>query len=222
MISFGNRVLAEKGRLGRSFVEGAADQFAHDLATTLANLDLVARLRERSGQVAHSNVGHCWRGQNWTWDGVKFEILHPDVEDNFTGNNLSCVLRVSNARFSLLLTGDIEKQAERKLLSREKQALKSTIVVAPHHGSRTSSTSSFVSAVSPEYALFASGYRNRFGFPKQDIIARYQQHDAVILNTAEHGALEFKLGKSALSYRSYRKYARRIWNRRVINQDQQE
>ncbi len=172
--------------------------------------------------VEHNNVTFCQRGMKWNWDDVHFEILHPESGELLAGNNLSCVLRVSNAGNSVLLSGDIEKKAELRLLRRESEKLQSTILVVPHHGSRTSSTRLFVKAVSPEYALFAVGYRNRFAFPKQDIIMRYQQIGAEIFSTAENGAIEVRVNKTQVKLNANRQDAQRFWNRRGLSEYKQE
>jgi len=99
----------------------------------------------------------CTAGTHWQWDGVDFEFLYP-LPDNYGFNNdSSCVLKVTTGSHSVLLTGDIEKYAEASLLKHAKIALKADILVAPHHGSRTSSSEAFVQAVHPRYVhKFAS------------------------------------------------------------------
>ena len=125
-------------------------------------------------KISHPNIETCYAGQKWQWDGVRFEILHPNKHSLLSGNNASCVLRVSSISGSVLLTGDIEKEAEALLLERRGGQIKSDVLIVPHHGSKTSSTLEFIEAVSPKYAFFPVGYKNRFGFPKQDILSRYE------------------------------------------------
>ncbi|MGE5087916.1 MAG: DNA internalization-related competence protein ComEC/Rec2, partial [Candidatus Levyibacteriota bacterium] len=119
----------------------------------------------------------CVAGDRWAWDGVTFEILHPAASAHSQAgrksNDLSCVLRVISGAGSVLLTGDIEAVSESELLARDAAALRAEVLVIPHHGSRTSSTSAFVAAVSPRVAIVAAGYRNRFAHPRRDILARY-------------------------------------------------
>ncbi len=83
------------------------------------------------------HVGECRKRQSWRWDGVEFEILHPD-KAGYSSNNSSCVLRISNAKHSVLLTDDIEEQVERYLIETESN-LDADILIAAHHGSKTSS-----------------------------------------------------------------------------------
>lgn len=136
----------------------------------------------------------CLAGQAWTWDGVEFRMLHPHGSAA-SENDASCVLQVRAADGTrLLLPGDIEAQAERELVARYGGALRSEILVAPHHGSRTSSTPAFVEAVAPGHVLFAAGYRNRYGFPNPRVLERYRGMNTEILVTAAAGAIRFRLG----------------------------
>lgn len=146
-------------------------------------------------QFAWRRGNHCRAGQTWTWDGVSFRILHPRQEAA-ADNDGSCVLLLRAADGTqVLLPGDIEARAERELVARHGAALRSRILVAPHHGSRTSSTPPFVAAVAPEYVLFATGYRNRWGFPNPRILARYAEAGSRALTTAYTGAIRFRVGE---------------------------
>lgn len=133
----------------------------------------------------------CLRGEHWRWDGVNFRFLFPDKRHLGLDNNSSCVLRVSNGRQSLLLTGDIEKPVERYLLRQEKHLLKTNVLVAPHHGSKTSSTLAFVKAVKPRYVLYPVGYLNRFHFPNKSVVERYKKLGIRQLGTDSCGAIYF-------------------------------
>lgn len=152
----------------------------------------------------------CRAGRHWEWDGVRFRILHP-LAVGATGNNASCVLRVENASGSLLLTGDIEALSERQLL--ERGALQAvSVMVVPHHGSRTSSSLPFAAATHPQYALYAVDRDNRWGFPKSDIQARWQAVGASRWDTGVDGAVavHFPAGGGAPRVRGYRR--QRYWN----------
>ena len=137
-----------------------------------------------------TDVHRCRAGQHWEWDRVQFEILSPAGEGE-SGNNASCVLRVTarDGR-SILLPGDIERRVERRLLQQVAHKLPASVLLAPHHGSRTSSSAEFVSAVDPELVIFSTGYLNRFGFPRSDVSERYRQQGAVQLNTANEGSIQ--------------------------------
>lgn len=160
----------------------------------------------------------CRAGMRWEWDGVWFEILNPDTMVTRGGrqaNNRSCVLRVEAGGESVLLSGDIEEAAERALVRRG-AALAADVLVVPHHGSRTSSSEAFLTAVAPQLALFPVGYRNRYGFPKPEVVARYRRRGVRLLDTARHGAIEIHLGGGGGIGRveTYRQRATRYWHYR--------
>jgi competence protein ComEC len=156
--------------------------------------------------------GHCAAGQQWIWDGIVFTLLHPDEADYPLTNNRSCVLKVAGEGGSVLITGDIEKKVENLLLSRHRHALSADILVAPHHGSNTSSSPDFIHAVSPQIVIFAAGYRNRYHFPTAGIMARYADLGSTMVMTGHDGAITIELHpqrrvETILRYReSHRKY----------------
>lgn len=132
----------------------------------------------------------CERGQSWTWDGVRFEVLHPsasDYERKLKPNALSCVVRVSAHNTSALLVGDIEAAQEQDLLQ-SGQALQADWLLVPHHGSATSSTQAFLEVVQPSVAIVQAGYRNRFGHPRPDVLQRYSDLEVLVVQTPRCGA----------------------------------
>ena len=119
--------------------------------------------------------------------------MHPfETKLTSNNNNRSCVLKVTANNRSALLPGDIEKESEYRLLNRYGKALKADILVVPHHGSRTSSTMRFIQTVDPEYGLIAVGYRNRYRFPVESVLKRYQKQGTRLLRTDHHGAILFR------------------------------
>jgi competence protein ComEC len=116
-------------------------------------------------------------GQSWQWDDVRFVMLHPLAADyqmtSKNPNNMSCVLRVSTAAGSVLLTADIEAVDERALLARSPALLRSEVLLAPHHGGNRSSTPEFIAAVDTHDVVFSAGYRNSFRHPRPEVIERY-------------------------------------------------
>ena len=108
-------------------------------------------------------------------------------------NNHSCVLKVSSPGGSILLTGDIEKKAEYYLLKHKKDKLASDILVIPHHGSKTSSTLSFIKAVSPSVAIISAGLDNRYHFPHKTVIERLVKLGVNVKNTSEMGAVNMTI-----------------------------
>ena len=155
----------------------------------------------------------CQKGIQWSWDGIHFEFLHPGISFSSSRNNTSCVLKVSNESRSVLLTADIEKQAEQNLITTIGLKLRSDILLVPHHGSLTSSSAAFLDAVRPSIAVVSSGFKNRFGFPKEKIVEAYLKRCIVLHNTAFSGAVQIvftRSGKIELSH--YRTIRRRYWN----------
>ncbi|ORU90363.1 MAG: MBL fold metallo-hydrolase [Cycloclasticus sp. symbiont of Poecilosclerida sp. M] len=159
------------------------------------------------------NGKKCVDGVSWNWDGVAFEFLHPDTFDLYDGNNGSCVLRVSSRAGTALLPGDIEKHAEQSLVRHQRHRLSADVLIAPHHGSKTSSTDSFVDSVNPSVVLFPTGYKNRFNFPKAAVVERYKRAGVRPFNSAEHGAVtvNFNLDEKPKLV-SYRDASTRYWN----------
>jgi len=133
----------------------------------------------------------CHRGEHWRWDGVAFRILGPDKGATGSRNDRSCVLKVHAAGGSVLFPADIEHDGEHRLLADGARRLAAQILVAPHHGSNSSSTPAFVKAVDPRYVVFSTGYRNRYHFPRPAVVARYRALDARLLDTAHAGAITF-------------------------------
>jgi competence protein ComEC len=150
-------------------------------------------LREARGPDGMS-VPHldCAAGQQWAWDGVHFEVLHPPAGTWQAGtkpNTMSCVIRVQDSGGrSTLLTGDIEAAQERDLVERFGPRLRSNVLLVPHHGSQTSSTAEFLSAVAPEHAVVQAGYRGRFGHPHPAVLARYAAKGIAVVRTDHCGA----------------------------------
>ncbi|OWY29788.1 DNA internalization-related competence protein ComEC/Rec2 [Herbaspirillum robiniae] len=157
----------------------------------------------------------CAAGQSWNWDGIGFTMLHPTPDsynsDKWKPNARSCVLKVQIGRQSILLAGDIEAVQEDELLhGAMAEQLPSTVLLAPHHGSGTSSTEPFLRAVHPELGVFQVGYRNRFNHPKAEVYERYQRLGIRRLRTDESGAIIMNLGDQ-LEVAQYRHAHPRYW-----------
>jgi competence protein ComEC len=156
----------------------------------------------------------CRDGDRWRWDGVDFEMLHPGAEPlSRKTNDVSCVLRVSAGGKSMLLTSDIEAVSESAILKRYPAGITADVMTVPHHGSRTSSTPDFVAAVAPHDVIFPVGYRNRFGHPKEDVVARYAESGARLHRTDGDGAVRISLA-AAIVLRHEREERRRYWHAR--------
>ena len=166
------------------------------------------------------NAKQCTSNQSWNWDGVEFKILHPpETLHSFTKNDGSCVLHVQARGGSMLLTGDIHKKSEQHLVKYYPAEIKASILVAPHHGSKTSSSPEFIQTVNPQYVLFPAGYRNRFNHPAENVVDRYKENGIQLLDSAAHGAIQFRIGRTNESGgrvsapETYRQIARHYWNR---------
>ncbi|MGY4829662.1 DNA internalization-related competence protein ComEC/Rec2 [Sphaerotilaceae bacterium SBD11-9] len=176
----------------------------------LSSLEAAHHLRS-----LHPAPVRCEAGQSWQWDGVRFDVLHPqpgDYERALKSNAMSCVLKVSGAQRTALLTGDIERQQEADLLGTQRDALRADLLLVPHHGSRTSSTSAFVDAVQPQIALVQAGYKNRFGHPVPEVLARLEGHGAAIHTSPACGAWVWPAEGEAVAGLCERDVSRRYWH----------
>lgn len=162
---------------------------------------------------AHVAMADCTEGAQWQWQSVKFILLPTPKEFWVDGNNSSCVLWVEYQGHQLLLTGDIERDMETYLLDStllKGQAIE--VLVAPHHGSKTSSSKDFIQALNPAHVVFSTGYKNRHGHPHKQVVKRYQKQGSVLYNTAHMGALEFAWDdNNIMSIVSERIDSKRFW-----------
>ncbi|MQT72838.1 DNA internalization-related competence protein ComEC/Rec2 [Pseudomonas helleri] len=133
----------------------------------------------------------CNSGERWEWDGVKFALWQWDGATD--GNQRSCVLQIEASDERLLLTGDINIDTERAFLD-SPLAVPTHWLQAPHHGSRTSSSMVFLKNLSPSAVLISRGHGNTFGHPHPQVMARYKALGMGIWDSAEHGAVRFRLG----------------------------
>jgi competence protein ComEC len=130
----------------------------------------------------------CRDGQHWDWDGVQFDVLHPD-NAGWVHNNSGCVLRIETGGHAVLLPADIEAPAEQRLLHDHAAQLRADLLVAPHHGSRTSSTPGFVDAVHPQVVVFPAGFANSYRHPRAEVTGRYHAIGAREFMTGTEGAV---------------------------------
>jgi competence protein ComEC len=157
----------------------------------------------------------CVAGRRWVWDAVSFEFLHPGEAASGRSarvNDRSCVLRIEAGGGRVLLTGDIERATERELLRRAPALLTAEALLAPHHGSGSSSSPEFVKQVAPRYAIFSAGYRNRFGHPREGVLARYREAGSEILRTDSGGAILMRVEPEGIRIEAQRERARRYWH----------
>ncbi len=136
----------------------------------------------------------CQAGQSWVWDGVHFQVLHPPAPELASPrrkpNEVSCVLRITAPEGSALLAGDIESPQELALVRAGLSPV--DLLLAPHHGSKTSSSLPFLQALAPKMALVQAGYRNRFGHPAAEVVGRYQAQGIPLVETTRCGAATWR------------------------------
>lgn len=168
-------------------------------------------------QQTGSQIYTCIEGDVWHWQGLKFEVLWPPKMTKRAYNPHSCVVRLfdPSSQFSMLLTGDIELVSE-WMLSRQGLALKSDVMLVPHHGSKTSSSRRFVEAVSPTLALASLSKGNRWGMPNKDVVERYQSINAKWLDTGESGQITITIDTEDWNYHSIRQDRAQPWYRQML------
>jgi len=151
----------------------------------------------------------CVRGMSWRWDEVDFELLHPDPAFRPLGNDSSCVLKVTAAGGSVLVLGDIERRGEREVAQDPRVA--ADAVVVAHHGSATSSTPALVDATGAQFALVSAGHKNRWGFPRAEVVARWEAAGARLVATADAGALYVEVLNDGVAVSGERERHPRYW-----------
>jgi len=187
--------------------------------------DKAQTLLERTRANQTVNVSDCQPGVR-QWGSVAITTLADHLQSS-KDNNRSCVMMLaihqtanlnqqnSNAAIKVLLTGDIEALREQSLLKNQ-QKLAADILFVPHHGSRTSSSSAFIDAVSPQLAIFNAGFNNQYGFPKQDVISRYLDRDITTLVSGEQGQISIKFTATDYQISTYRHDMAPFWYNRLF------
>lgn len=140
----------------------------------------------------------CHHYADWEWDGVSFHFFSLKTALK-SKNNSSCVLRISTRGGSVLLSGDIEKLAEDDLVSTYSHQLASSVLVVPHHGSKTSSSPLFLNHVKPHYAIVSYGFDNRYHFPHKEVMHAYQQRHIPVYSTRACGMVSVELTPTTMN-----------------------
>ena len=136
--------------------------------------------------------------------GVRIQILNPADTLGQTSNNSSVVMKLTFGSRSILLTGDIEREAETRLVDETNIDLRADIVKVPHHGSRTSSTTDFIKKVGASVAIISVGRRSRFGHPHKEVIERWGESGAEVLTTGANGTVTVSTNGDGLYLRTFR------------------
>ena len=175
-------------------------------STTLASM---TRPPENRHVHAGMEAEPCEVGMRWHDGDTVFSLVHPAAADTGSENDLSCVLLIHHGASRVLLTGDIEVSGEALLVKRIRSAMQlhmgSTnkplsidLMVAPHHGSRTSSTPDLLDTLHAKHIVFPAGQGNRYGFPHADVQSRYELSGAMSYITGTDGAVSFSFDRSGV------------------------
>ncbi|MDG2393541.1 MAG: DNA internalization-related competence protein ComEC/Rec2 [Thalassotalea sp.] len=158
-----------------------------------------------------SNKQHlqCKAGMGFDWQGLEFKFIWPNHQ-GVSENDDSCVLLINDGVNKILLPGDISKVVEQRLVASNAVA-KINLLISPHHGSNTSSSSSFLEVLSPDYVVHSSGFYNRWQFPKKAVVNNYKKINSQQFNTAETGMLIFDINEKGVKVRSYRQNMLPFW-----------
>lgn len=149
----------------------------------------------------NKNRGTCLQGEVYNWQGLTIEVLWPQTIVS-KENDDSCVLLISDGKHKVLLTGDISKKVEKKLLQQYPK-LQVDVLVVPHHGSKTSSSHVFIAQLRPKFALVSAGFLNRWRMPVADVVQRYQKKGIELLNTAESGQIIINFSDQGMNKQTY-------------------
>lgn len=185
------------------FISHADNDHSGSLADLLQGIDVTRVYSKGSG---------CDKGLKLNWQGLDIQGLWPDQSFHGTSNQGSCVIRISDGENTVLLPGDIDKVVEQQLLSEQGDRLAATLLLAPHHGSNTSSSSQFIRKVSPQIVIFSQGHLNRWGFPHPDVAQRYQRQQIKAYKTSQQGQITLFFDKhKSLKLKSFRQDYRPYW-----------
>ncbi len=183
---------------------GGADSIMRGMVTEQVLTSVPQQLKDYA-------PSECMAGQSWQWDEVDFTILSPH-QGFASENDKSCVLQIQAKNLKVLLTGDIEAATESWLVETYGAALKAEVILAPHHGSKTSSTPGFLQAIKPKYVLIPAGYRNQFGHPHKEVLANYSHINAKWMTSADSGAITVNVQDNDLIVRGMRDTESKYWN----------
>ncbi|QEL57003.1 DNA internalization-related competence protein ComEC/Rec2 [Chromobacterium paludis] len=162
----------------------------------------------------------CRQGESWVWDGVRFEVLGPPADVAGAEDNAqSCVLRIAGARLALLVSGDAPRRVEEALAGRFGDQLRSAVLVAGHHGSRTSTGERWLSVVRPRLVVVSAGFLNRYRHPHREVLQGVHAHGAALLRTDLDGMLTLEMADDAPSWQCLRRQRPRYWRARGVCAD---
>jgi len=163
-------------------------------------------------EYSFSKISSCQQGREFIWQGLTFLMLWPVLAQG-EENDDSCMIKISDGKNSILLTGDISNKVEKILVGNSEtvQQLKADVIIAPHHGSKTSSSLAFIHAVSPKVVIFSAGYLNRWHMPNELVLQRYEQRQVQAYSTSEQGMIHIEITSQRLEIQSYREHIKPYW-----------
>jgi len=144
-------------------------------------------------------LNSCHEAKPWELDEVKFSFLGPAPRTDEHRNNLSCVLLIRWAHHSVLLSGDIDQAREQAIVAARPTAdAPLSLMLAPHHGSKTSSSYAWLYHWRAERVIYSAGFESRYGHPHAAIVERYSHLGTEQFNTADSGAISLEINSRAL------------------------
>jgi competence protein ComEC len=163
--------------------------------------------------IRESDDDFCLSGQSFKWRGLYFDQLWPEKKQG-ENNDDSCVIRISDGLHSILLTGDISKKVEKLLVNKAKNntlTLDSDVLIAPHHGSKSSSSIEFIKQVAPDAVVFSAGFLNRWNMPNKLVKQRFINNNIMIHSTNEHGMIRVDMHDKKVNILQYRRDLSPYW-----------
>lgn len=143
----------------------------------------------------------CLQGNSFLWEGLTFDVLWPE-QMLAKENDDSCVLLITDNNHKVLLTGDISKVVENKLIAQYPQ-LQANVLIVPHHGSKTSSSENFVAQINPNIAVVSAGFLNRWHMPVADVVHRYHKNNIQLLSSADLGQITIDFSDEGIKYYTF-------------------
>jgi len=199
-------------KLDKVIISHSDNDHAGGLAILLKNIQ-VDEVIINDAKLRKANDDFCLSGQAFRWRGLNFQQLWP-TEKKGKDNDDSCVIRIDDGKHSVLLTGDISQKIEHRLVAKSKLneiKLEADILIAAHHGSKTSSSKRFIKAVAPEHVIFSAGFLNRWRMPAKSVVQRFEQANIKVHSTSEHGMVRVKVSEQLLEIQQYRRDLSPYW-----------
>ncbi|MEZ8146464.1 DNA internalization-related competence protein ComEC/Rec2 [Enterovibrio norvegicus] len=164
---------------------------------------------------SENDLGHlaCLRGNRWRWQQLEFEVLYPLTLSDRAKNASSCVIKVSDGKHAVLLTGDLPKAQETYLLT-QNDDVSADVLIVPHHGSKTSSSEAFINHVNPKAAIASTGRFTPWNLPHPDVVSRYENRGIEWFETGYDGQVSAQFSDKGWRVLSQRNDTEPFWYRK--------